>query len=216
MAGRDPGALRLNVGALISGTTMVGPGVRDGVWVQGCSIRCPGCANRAYQPHEERVRLSVARLAGHLAARRHRIDGLSVLGGEPTEQPRAVAALLAAARALGLSTVLFSGRLLEEIEADPCCRELLAHTDLLVDGPFVQGLADPGLHWRGSSNQRLIRLGDRFSARDLEPGGPSGEVIVGRQGMILHGVGAASTPTCRPPGPRGRREHGRLPGRGGP
>ncbi|MEG0665683.1 4Fe-4S single cluster domain-containing protein [Gordonibacter sp.] len=35
-------------------------------------------------------------------------------------------------------------------------RDLLAATDVLVDGPFVQALHSFELPWRGSSNQRLI------------------------------------------------------------
>ena len=33
---------------------------------------------------------------------------------------------------------------------------LLDKTDYLVDGPFIQELADSTLPWRGSANQRII------------------------------------------------------------
>ena len=36
--------------------------------------------------------------------------------------------------------------------------EILAMTDVLVDGPFVEALKDISLEFRGSSNQRIIRL----------------------------------------------------------
>lgn len=39
---------RCNLAALMKGTRMVGPGLRDAIWVQGCSLLCPGCANQAY------------------------------------------------------------------------------------------------------------------------------------------------------------------------
>jgi anaerobic ribonucleoside-triphosphate reductase activating protein len=149
---------RLNAAAFLKDTRMAGPGVRDALWVQGCSIRCPGCANQAYLAHDERRLLGVERLLAHLATRRDRIDGLSVLGGEPTEQPDAVAALLEGTQALGLSTVVFSGRTWESLDADPACVKLLRHTDLLIDGPFLLAEQDPTLAWRGSRNQRLLRL----------------------------------------------------------
>jgi anaerobic ribonucleoside-triphosphate reductase activating protein len=170
-------------------TRMVGPSPRDAIWVQGCSLRCPGCANQAYLAHEPRVRMPVARLLAHLGARRRRIDGVSVLGGEPTEQAEAVAALLAGAQRLGLSTVVFSGRTLENLRRDPACAALLAHTDLLIDGPFVADLHDPSLYWRGSSNQRLLRLSDRFTEGDLVAPPAGGEVMLTPGGLLFHGVG---------------------------
>jgi len=179
----------LNLAALLKGTRMVGPGLRDAVWVQGCSIRCPGCANQAYLAHERRVLMPVERLLAHLEARRGRIEGLSVLGGEPTEQPEAVAALLRGAQALGLSTVLFTGRTLASLQRDPACAALLAHTDLLIDGPYLESQKDLTLHWRGSRNQRLLRLTDRFRPEDLLPSPANGEILLSPHGALLHGIG---------------------------
>ncbi len=179
----------LNLAALLKGTRMVGPGLRDAVWVQGCSIHCPGCANQAYLAHERRVVMPVERLLGHLEARRGRIDGLSVLGGEPTEQPEAVAALLRGTRALGLSTVLFTGRTLESLRRDPDGAALLSYTDLLIDGPYLEAQKDLTLHWRGSRNQRLLRLTDRFKEEDLKAPPANGEILLSPRGALLHGIG---------------------------
>jgi anaerobic ribonucleoside-triphosphate reductase activating protein len=190
----------LNLAAFLKGTRMVGPGLRDAVWVQGCSIRCPGCANQAYLAHEERRRVPVERLLAHFAVRRGAIDGLSVLGGEPTEQPEAVAALLQGVQDLGMSTVLFSGRTWEDLRTDPVCAALLAHTDLLIDGPFLLAEQDLTLAWRGSRNQRLLRLTERFGPEDLVPPEANGEIFIGPDGVLLHGIGtlALATPSQTP------------------
>jgi anaerobic ribonucleoside-triphosphate reductase activating protein len=179
----------LNLAALLKGTRMAGPGLRDAVWVQGCSIRCPGCANQSYLPHERRILLSVERLLDHLRARRGRIDGLSVLGGEPTEQAAAVAELLRGTQALGLSTVVFTGRTLESLRHDPACAALLAATDLLIDGPYLEAQQDLTLHWRGSRNQRLLRLSSRFAPADLQAPRANGEILLSPRGALLHGIG---------------------------
>lgn len=180
----------IRAAAFLKATRMSGPGLRDVLWVQGCSIGCPGCANQAYLPHEPRLVLPVERLLAHFATRREKIDGLSVSGGEPTEQALAVAALLRGVQALGLSTVVFSGRTYESLQSDPSCADLLAHTDLLIDGPFLLAQQDLSLAWRGSRNQRLLRLTDRFRPQDLEPPPANGEVVIGERGVVLHGIGA--------------------------
>lgn len=187
----DLGDSALNLAAFRKGTRMTGPGLRDALWVQGCSIRCPGCANRDYLPHEPRVIVPMDRLLEHFASRRHLIDGCTVLGGEPTEQAGAVVCLLRGVKSIGLSTVVFTGRTLGELRARKISREMLACTDLLVDGPFVRELYDPALHWRGSSNQKLHLIGDRFSEKDIRPEGPNGEILLSHDELTLHGVGTA-------------------------
>lgn len=183
------GAPPLNLAAFLKGTEMVGPGLRDAFWVQGCSIGCPGCANQAYLAHKERRQVTVERLLIHFASRRGKIDGLSVLGGEPTEQADAVAALLQGVQAQGFSTVVFSGRTWEKLRDDPACAELLAYTDLLIDGPFLLAERDLTLAWRGSRNQRLLRLSDRFRPEDLEPPSANGEILISPDRALLHGIG---------------------------
>jgi len=183
----------LNVAAFTKNSRVVGPGLRDALWVQGCSIRCPGCVNTAYFEHEPRLLLPVSRLLAHFAARCGSIDGLSVLGGEPTEQAEAVAALVEGVRDLGFSTVVYSGRTYERLASsgEPSIRRLLAATDLLIEGPFVQALADPSLRWRGSRNQRLYHLTGRLVGTDPDEDRVAGEILVASDRVLLNGVGLA-------------------------
>lgn len=184
-----PEELSLNVAAFQKGTRMAGPRLRDAIWVQGCSILCPGCANQAYLSHVERVRIPVTRLVAHFRARAGVIDGCSILGGEPTEQPHAVAALLQELKSMGLSTVVFSGRTFESLREDPACTTLLAATDLLIDGPYVASERDPALYWRGSRNQRFHRLSDVFAESDLGPPDAAGEVTITDRAVLFNGIG---------------------------
>jgi anaerobic ribonucleoside-triphosphate reductase activating protein len=98
------------------------------------------------------------------------IEGLSVTGGEPFMQPKAVGHLCETVRRGGLSIMVFTSWLYSEI----CkCKEesvmnLLRQIDILKDGPFVQRLADKNLLWRGSSNQQIHFLTDRYSPDVLE------------------------------------------------
>jgi len=66
--------------------------------------------------------------------------------------------------------MLYSGHPLAwfERQENAAALALLDHVDILVDGPFLPRLAAPGLRWRGSSNQRILRLTERYTAADLE------------------------------------------------
>ena len=52
----------------------------------------------------------------------------------------------------------WTGFTYEEILADSHLSMLLPYLDVLVDGPYIEALRDTQLHFRGSSNQRIIHL----------------------------------------------------------
>ncbi len=114
--------------------------------------------------------MSVADLADQArrAADRDGIEGISLLGGEPTAQAPGAARLAGRARALGLSVMVYSGFTLEELVGrdDLATRDLLAATDLLVDGPYLRDRPETTRRWVGSTNQRLHFLSDRYRADD--------------------------------------------------
>jgi anaerobic ribonucleoside-triphosphate reductase activating protein len=160
-----------------------GPGVRFVVWLQGCTLGCAGCFNPA--THEVGgTAMSVDEL---LALVPDGVEGLSLSGGEPLQQAPAIVPLLDAARARGLSTLAFSGYTREEIEQLPSGREVLARLDVLIDGRYVaaERLAT-GL--RGSANQRIVLLSDRYTLADVEAT-PTGEIRISPTGeVVLTGV----------------------------
>lgn len=180
----------INVAAFLKDTDVVGPGTRDALWVQGCSIGCHGCANSVFQPHEQRRLLTVDTFLNHFRHRRGVINGISVLGGEPTEQAASVARLLEGVQELGLTTVVFTGRIYEELlkVPDSFIQRLLAATDLLIDGPFIQSQCDPSLRWRGSRNQRLIYLTPRLQPCEDMKQNVVAEVLIYRYLVLINGV----------------------------
>ena len=102
------------------------------------------------------------------AAGRDGVEGITLLGGEPTAQARAASEFSRRVRASGLSVMVFSGFTLEEIRevGDPSVLDLLDQTDLLVDGPYRQDLPESTRRWIGSSNQRVHALTDRYRVDD--------------------------------------------------
>ena len=164
-----------------------GPGARFVVWLQGCTLGCPGCFNPGTHAGGGRE-IAVDELAAQMAAAAAAgAEGLSLSGGEPLQQPEAAAALLDAARAVGLSTLAFSGYTIEEIRALAGGADVLARLDVLIDGRYVAGerLAT-GL--RGSANQRIHLLTDRYTLADVEAT-PVAEIRIGPAGdVVLTGV----------------------------
>jgi anaerobic ribonucleoside-triphosphate reductase activating protein len=165
-----------------------GPGARFVVWMQGCTLGCAGCFNPATHPTAGGREVTVDELAAELAtAKAAGVEGLSLSGGEPLQQAAASAALLDAARALGLSTLAFSGYTIDEIRALPDGPAVLARLDVLIDGRYVstERLAS-GL--RGSANQRIRLLTDRYTLADVEAT-PVAEIRIGPTGdVVLTGV----------------------------
>lgn len=93
----------------------------------------------------------------------HQVEGVTLLGGEPFDQAKGSAALAKKAWANGLGVICFTGYDITEAAAKPGGAELLAHVDLLVDGPFLADQPEPTRALVGSTNQRFIHLTDRYT-----------------------------------------------------
>lgn len=160
-----------------------GPGVRFVVWLQGCTLGCPGCFN----PATHTAAGDVQSLADVVAQLADSASDLTLSGGEPLQQPEAALFLLRAARELGRSTLMFSGYMITEIRALTLGSEILANLDVLIDGRYVapQRL---GKGLRGSSNQRIHLLTDRHTLDEIEAT-PVAEIVIGPTGdVVLTGV----------------------------
>jgi anaerobic ribonucleoside-triphosphate reductase activating protein len=180
----------LDVALVVPDTEAEGPGRRFALWVQGCPFRCPGCCNPEMLPQAGGERVAVADLEARLLAN-PALEGISFLGGEPFAQAEGCASLAHAARAAGLSVMIFSGFSREELEArrsESGVAALLDACDVLVDGRFERDLPETTRRWIGSSNQRTHFLTDRYSADDERFYAPNTvEVRVRKDGIVVNG-----------------------------
>jgi anaerobic ribonucleoside-triphosphate reductase activating protein len=160
----------LQVAQIVPATLAEGPGKRFALWFQGCPLRCPGCCNPEMLPFAGGQVLALQEVVAQLEGARAQddIEGITLLGGEPLAHAQQAAALARAARARGLTVMVFSGYTLEEIRGRPdaAAQELLEHTDILVDGPYRCELPERERRWIGSSNQRVHFLSARYRADD--------------------------------------------------
>jgi anaerobic ribonucleoside-triphosphate reductase activating protein len=136
--------------------SVLGPGTRFVVWVQGCPLACAGCVARETWDPGGGEAVEVDALADRIAALPW-VEGLTLSGGEPFTQAEALVRLADRVRVRRpLSLMAFSGYTLQWLRrrGSPGQRALLERLDILVDGPYRHDLhAD--LRWRGSSNQRI-------------------------------------------------------------
>ena len=89
-------------------------------------------------------------------------EGITLLGGEPFDQAEGGTLLASRVRAVGLGVVVFSGYTLAVLRSMPRAAALLACTDLLKSGPFVESLKSSRRRWIGSENQELTHLSARY------------------------------------------------------
>ncbi|GGM65515.1 4Fe-4S single cluster domain-containing protein [Dactylosporangium sucinum] len=159
----DPG--RVPLARFLPSTNAEGPGERTAIWVQGCSIRCPGCFNPHMWGFHPADPVATADLAARILATG--TAGLTLLGGEPFDHAAPLAEVAGAVAEAGRSVMTFTGyttaqlhRAVDQGRAD--VRALLDATDLLVAGPFLADRLDAVRPWVGSTNQEFLLLTDRF------------------------------------------------------
>lgn len=155
--------MALRIHRFLASTRVEGPGTRACLQVQGCPIRCTGCAVPFTWAEDGGITVEVEELAERIL-QGPEVEGITFLGGEPFAQARELARLGRMLKREGLSVMTFTGYWLEDLQqgGNPDCRDLLEVTDLLVDGPFQKESLDTSRPWVGSSNQRYHFLTDRY------------------------------------------------------
>lgn len=140
---------------IIRGTTVDGPGFRTAIYLAGCRHHCCGCHN----PQSWDFQAGKAMTLGEIMEVVEEEDfDVTLTGGDPLYKPEATAVLAKAISESGHSVWLYTGFTYEEIVASSRLSLPLPYLEAIVDGPFEESLRDPDLLFRGSSNQRIIKL----------------------------------------------------------
>jgi anaerobic ribonucleoside-triphosphate reductase activating protein len=142
---------------------VLGPYRRAVIWVQGCTFACKGCI----VPESWDTMGGETRTLDELTAwvlEQPNIEGITLSGGEPMLQASVLGTLIDRLREQrDIGVVCYTGDRIERLQAHGTIaqRELLQRLDLIIDGIYVEA-QHADLLWRGSTNQRLLPLSDRY------------------------------------------------------
>jgi anaerobic ribonucleoside-triphosphate reductase activating protein len=170
--------MELRIHSLIRRSRVNGPGERFVLWVQGCTHHCPGCFNPETHDPKAGTSDTVDRIAQEILSVPG-IEGVTLSGGEPFQQAAALVELCRRVRVARLSVFIFTGYTLDEIRAsdDPAMADLLSLADIVVAGRFIQSRKRI-LLWRGSDNQIVHFLSNRYSPKDYDVDGAPDQIEI--------------------------------------
>lgn len=153
--------MSLRILEILPETILDGEGIRYSIYLAGCSHNCPGCHNpTSHNPNIGEVVTDelIEQIIGEILDN-PMLDGVTFSGGDPLFNPKEFLPLLRSIKERTQMNVwCYTGFRYEQIKDNPLYQPLLEHIDVLVDGRFISALYDPTLSFRGSSNQRIIRL----------------------------------------------------------
>ena len=162
-----------------------GEGIGVSLFVQGCDFHCKNCFNSETwefskgQEWNEKTKNQFLKLV-----EKPFIQRVSILGGEPLH-PKNVQNVLKIVDEIRVSYPtkniwLYTGYTWEQImhpiisdinskqlKILQIRKELVSKCDVLIDGRYVDELRDVSLHWRGSSNQRVINVQETLKQKQI-------------------------------------------------
>lgn len=156
----------MNVLTLTSPDIENGLGCRVTIWVAGCNRHCSGCHNPHTWDYNQGESLLSEKVLDKIFSEVDfdYIQGITISGGDPLDQKdSSLNDLLTFIKMFKekypkKDIWIYSGGIYEELIKNTIIKDILSYCDILVDGPFIQDLKQLDLPFRGSTNQRIIKL----------------------------------------------------------
>lgn len=147
----------LRVGGILHNSLVNGEGIRTVIFLSGCDKSCRGCHNLHLQDFSYGKDMTVSEIVSEIKESLPLIDGITLSGGDPICQYSGVLELCKQLKLDGVNVWMYTGDTIEHIIKSGKS-DLLRYIDVLVDGLFIDTLADENLKYKGSSNQRILHL----------------------------------------------------------
>lgn len=137
---------------VIENEHLYGPAKRLLLFTQGCSIHCEGCVNAHLWAFGCGKNITANEILNICIE--NKVDGITLHGGEPLDQPSAVLTAVKLLKDNGFSVVLFTGYKKKELNGDQV--KVWNLSDIVISGRFVERKKDIYKQFRGSTNQKII------------------------------------------------------------
>ncbi|MBU3159770.1 anaerobic ribonucleoside-triphosphate reductase activating protein [Clostridium frigoris] len=164
----------MNYASIFFDDTVNGIGFRTSLFVSGCSKNppCKGCwSPQARQFNYGQAFTKENKNSIIESLQKPYVKGLSILGGEPMDNLRdgTLLDLVKAIRSMFPQKTIFcwSGYTFENLIKDPIRLEFLQYIDMLRDGEFIEDLKDITQYLSGSTNQRMIAVGESLKQNKI-------------------------------------------------
>lgn len=152
----------MNIAGYYHDSITNGTGFRAVLFVSGCPHHCKGCHNKKTWSEDYGSPFDVDKYYNLIISNKI-ITGITLSGGEPLTVDH-IKELLPLIKRIKKNTNLdvwcYTGYTLEQLQnrEDEFTKEILKLIDVIVDGPFIEECKNPLLRFRGSENQRIIKL----------------------------------------------------------
>lgn len=160
---------KISLARLYYPVTVLGPGRRVGIWLNGCDRCCTGCVSPNLRIYDKSKEVTINEIGKMLNVINAPIDGFTISGGEPFYNPESLSELIEMLIGISDDILIFTGYTLEELKDrnDESINRVLMLCSALIDGPYIKVLNN-NIGLRGSSNQRcwVFRHHDKYA--DIE------------------------------------------------
>lgn len=163
------------------------------LYFQGCERGCKGCIAPDSHSIDGGSLYTIDEILNLISKEKDSIEGVTFSGGEPFLQSLQLAKIIKGIKKIekDLSIMVYTGYTLEELKNLNCktINFIIENTDILVDGPFDINLRLNDDPWRGSKNQNIYFLSDRYNWQDFEKAKRYGvELSLDEKGIFIYGI----------------------------
>lgn len=152
----------MKISGIVYDSLVDGEGIRNTIFISGCKHMCKGCHNPNTWDFNYGVEFTYDKQIEFINKCKENVllDGITISGGDGMYSARELLKFIKLYKKHNpLHTIwIYTGFTYEELLKNKYQNEVLKLCDVLVDGKYIDELRDVTLKFKGSSNQRIIKL----------------------------------------------------------